>query len=87
MLKLSQAIPEDVPDGTNPQAVKDFLTQLKLCVEEIVQKAKSIQTPVRTTAPTVNDFEVEGEDVRYNTGGVRRTYTLLDGSVRVHTET
>ena len=59
---------------------------MKQYVEELARLGKQMQMEVRTGAPSADDLE-EGEDVRYNTGGVRRTYTLIDGEVRFHTET
>ena len=85
MIKTSINIPIDL-NVENTQELHDFLIAIKQYVEDLARKAKSMQMEVRTAAPGVNDL-TEGEDVRYNTGGVRRTYTLIDGEVRYHIET
>lgn len=85
MLRLNNTIPFDV-DVSNPDSLKEFLIALKLYCEEIADKAKQMQLEIRTTAPSTNDCE-EGEDIRYDAGGVRRTYTKISGSIRYHVET
>ena len=87
MIKTSTFIPSNIPDGSNPQELQDFLNALKMVVEEITRKAKSIQTEVRSAVPTTTDqFEVEGEDVRYVSGATYRTYSLINGVIRYHAE-
>lgn len=85
MIKLSTTIPEIVPDVENKQAITEYLTAVKLAVEEIARKAKSIQTEVIAAAPTVvTQFEVEGEDIRCSADN--KTYTLFNGSIKSHQE-
>ena len=73
-------------DVNDPQNLESFLIAMKQYVEDMALKGKQMQEEVRTTAPSTDDL-IEGEDVRYNQGGVRRTYTMIDGEIRVHTET
>lgn len=79
MLKLSQTIPE-VIDLKDEQSLRDFLTAVKLCVEEIARKAKSRQTEVIAAAPTaVTQFDVEGDEVYCSADN--KIYSLLNGAV------
>jgi len=81
MIKLSNAIPEIVPDGSNPQAMMEFLTQAKLCIEELASKAQPLQMEERTTAPTADDIQ-EKEHVYATIAGLRYIYTkMADGTV------
>lgn len=78
-------IPTDV-NVNDSQELHDFLITMKQVIEDVINKAKQMQMEVRTSVPGTDDL-TEGEDIRYNTGGVRRTYTMIDGEIRVHTET
>lgn len=85
MIKLSTTVPEIVPDLENKQAIMEFLTAVKLAIEELSRKGKSIQTEVIGSAPTsVTQFEVEGEDIRCSADN--KTYTLFNGSIKSHQE-
>jgi len=79
-IKLSQEIPEIIPDGSNPQAMTSFLVAIKQSMDEIARKAQSLQMEVRTTVPGVNDLE-EGEFVRAEVGGLLYTYTKINGVI------
>ena len=80
MIKLSQLIPEMIPDGSNAQAMTDFLVAIKQCVDELARKALSSQQETRTTAPGINDLE-EGEQVRATVGGLNYIYTKMNGVI------
>ena len=86
MIKLSQLIPEMIPDGSNAQAMTDFLVAIKQCVDELARKAKSIQEATRYSIPVANDLE-EKEDVDYVAGATIRRYTKIDGTIRYNAET
>ena len=86
MIKNSIAIPEQIPDGKNPEEFIDFLIAVKLVVEELATKAQSRQMEIRSDAPSTNDLE-EGEFVAYVGGATIRTYTKINGTVRYHAET
>lgn len=79
-MKLSNAIPEYIPSVDNQQAITEYLTQVKLVVEEIASKAISLQSEIRTSAPGVNDIE-EGEFVRATVGGLSYIYTKKGGQI------
>ena len=87
MIKLSIEIPtfseEDMKD---PLRLLQIITTLKQYCEELASKATSQQENIRTTAPAVTELD-EGEIVAYETGGVRRLYTKLNGSIRYTTLT
>ena len=86
MIKNSIAIPEQIPDGKNPEELIDFLIAVKLVVEELATKAQSRQMEIRSDVPSTNDLE-EGEFVTYVSGATIRTYTKINGTVRYHAET
>ena len=88
MIKLSQRIPEVIPNIGDAQGLMNFLTSVKLAVEELARKAKSLQTEIHTSAePTADDFEAEGEEIRSDISSTRKVHQLLNGSVRSVTVT
>ena len=89
MIKLSQFLPDvNAVNWNDPESIKEWAIQVSLSIEELARKGKSIQTEIMSSAPTaVTQFETEGEDIRVDTGVARSTYTLLNGSIRYHTET
>lgn len=85
MIKLSFSIPENISTG-DPR-LDEFLISLKLCVEELASKGKSIQDVVSTAAPAAAEFEVEGQEIQAHVGAVYSSYTLIDGAVKSATLT
>lgn len=81
MIKLSQAIQEQVPDGSTPELMQNYLTQVKLCVEELARKAQDRQMEIRSTEPSTADIE-EGGFVAYVSDATIRIYTKQNGSIR-----
>lgn len=79
MIKTSQQLGEDIPDGKDPQALRDYIIQLKLTIEELSRKAQPMQIELRTSVPGVNDLD-EGEIVRHTNNNI---YTKLNGVIRV----
>lgn len=79
-IKLQTDIPE-VTDITDLGQLQNFVTQIKLAIEELAKKAQSMQTEERITVPTVDDLE-EGEQVRVTTGANNYIYTKKGGVIR-----
>lgn len=86
MIKLVNSIPDVVPEITDHEMMNLFLTQVKLAVEELSQKAQSRQMEIRSTAPGVNDIE-EGEFVSYVNGANYYIYTKQNGVIKYATLT
>jgi hypothetical protein len=81
LISPSTSIPEDVPDGKDPEVLKTYLTQVKLYAEELARLAQSIQSNVRSTIPGSSDV-AEGEFVPYVNGATIRIYTKVNGVIR-----
>ncbi len=70
-----------MPDGSNPELMATFLTQLKLTIEELSTKGQSRQVEIRSIIPSTDDME-EGEFVAYINGATIRVYTKQNGTIR-----
>lgn len=82
-IPLSNAIPETVPDGSNSDEVKTFLTQVKLVVEELASKGLYVNSSVKASAPASTD-EMEDLEMRpYDNGaGTQGIAVKHNGTVR-----
>ena len=76
---LDRNIPINV-DVNNPQALHDFLINMKLVIEEIASKTQKTQTEIRTSAPSTDDL-TENEFVRATVGGNHYIYTMKGGTI------
>jgi len=85
MIKTSWQIPSFV-DINDPKAVQQFLMDMKMVVEEIIEKAQQTQMEVRSNSPDVNSIE-EGEAVPSVESGTYKLYRKISGSVKSVTYT